>query len=175
MCSKDRSEKLSAKKGKPTLKWVVKFTFKEDFTNSLVDLKGTDLFNKKYPVFKIVLAEELLNSNIPHYFYIKRSEQETDIKDPTGKTVPLGSCIYIMGLSKDLGICNMLFFPQPEEFDEEERPIGGPQRLVLVGLDEVWIKVLEQIEESQRLTTITNVAASFVTTPDIWSQVYIIY
>jgi len=143
--------------------------------NLLVDLKDTELFNKKYPVFKMLLAEELLNSENPHYFHIKRSEEETDIRDPTGKTVPLESCIFIMGISKDLGICKMLFFPQPKEFDEEDRPIGGPKRLVLVGLDEVWIKVLETIEDSQRLTTITNVAVSFITKPDIWSQVYLVY
>jgi hypothetical protein len=58
---------------------------------------------------------------------------------------------------------------------KDDRPIGPPQRLVLVGIDEVWIKVLEQIEESQRLTTITNVAASFVNNPDMWSQVYLVY
>ena len=157
------------------MKWVVKFTYKEDFMNLLTDLKDTDIFDKRYPVFKMLLAEELLNSDNPHYFHIKRSEEETEIKDPMGETVPLGSCIFIMGISKDLGVCKMLLLPQPENFDEEERPIGDPQRLVLVAIDEVWIKVLEQIEESQRLTTITNVAASLVTNPDIWSQVYLVY
>jgi len=68
-----------------------------------------------------------------------------------------------MGVSKDLGICKMLFFPQLEE------------RLILVGLDEVWIKVLESMDESQRLTTLTNVAASFITNPGVWSQLYLLY
>jgi len=161
--AKARSENLSAKKGKPALKWVVKFKFKEEYTNLLVDLKDTDLFNKKYPVFKILLAEELLNTKKANYFHVKRSEEETEIKDPTGNDVPLESCIFIMGIPKDLGICKMLFFPQEEE------------RLVLAGLDEVWIKVLEEIEEAQRLTTITNVSASFITNSDMWSQIYLVY
>jgi hypothetical protein len=66
----------------------------------------------------MLLAEELLNSEIPYYYHIKRSEKETDIRDPTGKAVPLESCIFIMGISKDLGIFKMLLFPQPENFDE---------------------------------------------------------
>ncbi|MDD1776691.1 MAG: hypothetical protein LUQ65_00875, partial [Candidatus Helarchaeota archaeon] len=105
----------------------------------------------------------LLNSKVAHYFHINRATQETEVRDVTGTPVPPGSCIFLMGVSKDLGVCKMLFFPQPDE------------RLVLVALDEVWIKVLETMEESQRMTTLTNVAASFITNPDLWSQVYLLY
>ena len=131
--------------------------------NVLVDLKDTNLFQKKYPVFKMKLAEDLLNFKVSHYFHIKREAQNSDVKDVTGASVPLGSCIFLMGVSKDLGICKLLLFPQPEE------------RLVLVALDEVWIKVLESMDESQRMVTLTNVAASFITNPGIWSQVYLLY
>ena len=154
---------MNAEKQRPYLKWVVKFKVREEYLNILVDLKDTNLFQKKYPVFKTKLAEDILNSKISHYFHIKREEQDTDIRDVTGRSVPAGSCIFLMGVSKDLGICKMLFFPQLEE------------RLVLVGLDEVWIKVLESMDESQRLTTLTNVAASFITNPDMWSQLYLLY
>ena len=154
---------MNAEKQRPYLKWVVKFKVKEEYLNVLVDLKDTNLFQKKYPVFKTKLAEDILNSKISHYFHIKREEQDNDIRDVTGKSVPPGSCIFLMGVSKDLGICKMLFFPQLEE------------RLILVGLDEVWIKVLESMDESQRLTTLTNVAASFITNPGVWSQLYLLY
>lgn len=154
---------MNAEKQRPYLKWVVKFKVKEEFLNVLVDLKDTNLFQKKYPVFKMKLADDLLSSKVSHYFHIKREEHDTDVKDTTGQSVPLGSCIFLMGVSKDLGICKMLFFPQPEE------------RLVLVALDEVWIKVLESMDESQRMSTLTNVAASFITNPSLWSQVYLLY
>jgi hypothetical protein len=69
----------------------------------------------------------------------------------------------MMGISKDLGFLKLLFFPQPED------------RLVLVGLDEVWIKVLEKMEKAQRLTVITNVIVSFLTNREAWNQIYILY
>jgi hypothetical protein len=147
---------------KPTLKWLVKFQFENEYTNFLVDLKDTPLFDKKYPVFKEILADEILNNAASHYFHLKRKDHSTIIRDPTGKDVPLGSCLFIFGISKDLGIFKALFFPQEE------------QRLVLVGLDEVWIKVLENIEPSERMTVITNVAVS-LTKSDVWSQVYLLY
>lgn len=154
---------MNTEKQRPYLKWVVKFKIKEEYLNVLVDLKDTNLFQKRYPVFKMKLAEDLLNSKVSQYFHIKREAQESEVRDVTGKSVPSGSCIFLMGVSKDLGICKMLFFPQPEE------------RLVLVALEEVWIKVLETMEESQRMTTLINVAASFITNPDMWSQVYLLY
>jgi len=65
---------VNAEKQRPYLKWVVKFKVKEEYLNVLVDLKDTNLFQKKYPVFKTKLAEDILNSKISHYFHIKREE-----------------------------------------------------------------------------------------------------
>ncbi len=145
------------------LKWLVKFTFKEEHVNLLIDLKNTSLFNKKYPVFKMLLAREILASKCTHYFHVKRTDNATEIKDPMGKDLPPDSCIFILGISNELGILKTLLLPQPEE------------RLVLVGLDEVWITVIEKIEASQRLTVLTNVLASLVNKTEAWNQVFIIY
>jgi len=144
------------------LTWVVTFHFKKEFVNLLVDLKDTTLFDNKYPVFKEILSKEILSNTASHYFHLKREENSTIIRDPAGKDIPLGSCLFILGTSKDLGIFKALFFPQAE------------QRLVLVGLEEVWIKVLENVEPSQRMTVLTNVAAS-LTNSEAWNQVYLIY
>ena len=152
---------MNSQEDKPRLKWVIKF--KKEYVNLLTDLKDTPIFTEKYPVFKMQLAEEILSSKVNHYFHIKQEEASTEIKDPTGKTVPYDSCLFILGISKELGIIKLLFFPQSEG------------RLVLVGLDEVWIKVLEKIEESQRLTVLTNVVASFVTKKDVWNQIFLVY
>ncbi len=154
---------MSSDEAKSASKWLVKFKYKEDYSSLLVDLKDSPLFEKKYPVFKTKLAEDLLNSTQQHFFRVKRGDHSVEIKDPTGKSPPKDSCLFILGISQDLGIINLLFFPQPEG------------RLVLVAVDEVWIKVIEKVEDSQRLTVLTNVAASMVTKPDAWSQIYLVY
>ncbi|NVM27424.1 MAG: hypothetical protein HWN65_01170 [Candidatus Helarchaeota archaeon] len=154
---------MSSDAEKPQLKWLVKFKFKEDYTNLLVDLKDTTLFDEKYPVFRMLLAREILASKVNHFFHVKREEYPTEIKDPSGKELPQDSCIFIFGVSTELGMLKALFLPQPEE------------RLVLVGIDEVWINVLEKIQESQRLTVLTNVLASLVNKSDAWTQVYLVY
>ncbi len=146
-----------------SLNWSIKFKFKEEHTASLVDLKNIDLFDYKYPVFKMLLARELLNSTSSNFFHVKRKEYTTEIIDPDGKEIPLDSCIFIFGISKELGMLKALFFPQPDE------------RFVLAALDEVWITVLEKFDLAQRLTVLTNVIASLVTNQEAWSQVYLIY
>jgi len=154
---------MSSDEEKKTLKWFVKFNYKEEYSNSLIDLKDTLLFDNKYPVFKMKLAEDLLNNKQGHFFRVRRADHPVEIRDPMGKSPPSDSCLLILGISQELGMVKMLFFPQPGE------------RLVLVAIDEVWIKVVENVEESQRLTVLTNVAASMVTNPEAWSQVYLVY
>lgn len=154
---------MSSEKEKNPLKWVVKFTYEEEYSNLLIDLKDNPLFENKYPVFKMKLAEDLLNSKENYVFQVKRAENPVEIKDSLGRAPPPDSCLFILGISQELGLIKLLFFPQPDE------------RLVLVALDEMWIKVIENLEESQRLTVLTNVAASMVTKPEAWSQVYLVY
>ncbi len=148
---------------KPRLKWQVNFEYQGEYKNFLMDLKDTTLFQNKYPVFKMLLAREILDTKQSHYFHVKGEDFPTEVKDPRGKSVPIDSCIFIFGISKELGMIKLLFLPQPEE------------KLVLCGLDEVWITVLERIEPSQRLTVLTNVIASLVMDQAAWSQVYLIY
>ena len=154
---------MSSDEEKKVLRWLVEFKYKEKYSNILVDLKDTLLFDNKYPVFKMKLAEDLLNNKQSHFFRVRRADQPVEIKDPTGKSPPSDSCLFILGISQELGLVKMLFFPQPGE------------RLVLVAIDEVWIKVVENVEESKRLTLLTNVVASMVTNPKAWNQVYLVY
>lgn len=154
---------MSSEAEKPAQKWLIKFKFQEDYTNLLIDLKDKPLFNNKYPVFKMRLARDILDVTAANFFHVKREVQPTEIKDPSGKEVPMDSCIFILGISKELGIIKLLFFPQHEE------------RLVLAGLDEVWITVLENVEQEQRMTVLTNVVASLVMKQEAWSQVYLVY
>ena len=154
---------MNSEDEKSAQKWLIKFKFKEEYTHLLIDLKYKPLFYNKYPVFKMRLARDILELSASNFFHVKREEQQTEIKDPSGKEVPIASCIFILGISKELGVIKLLFFPQPEE------------RLVLAGLDEVWIKVLENIEEEKRMTVLTNVLATLVKKKEVWSQVYLIY
>jgi hypothetical protein len=154
---------MTSDPGSPIPKWVVKFTYEEPFTSLLIDLKYSDIFNKRYPVFKMELARELLDCKRRHYYHVKRDLHPVEIKDPTGKEVPEGSCLFIFATSMELGIFKALFIPQPEE------------RFVLTALDEVWIKVIEEVPEAQRMTLITNVTASLIIKPENWSQIYLIY
>jgi hypothetical protein len=144
-------------------KWHVTFNFQKRHDIDLIDLKETEIFDHKYPVFKMVLAHELMATKKPNFFHVKRDAYDTEITDPKGQAIPMGSCVFIFGVSKDLGMVKALFFPQPEE------------RLVLAGIDEVWITVLDKIDESQRLTVLTNLFASFVNNSEAWSIVYLIY
>ncbi|TFG05965.1 MAG: hypothetical protein EU536_00045 [Promethearchaeota archaeon] len=144
-------------------KWQIRFKHGEEISNILMDLQYSDIFQNKYPVFKMQLAHELMNSRANQFFHIKRADQPIEFRDPTGKEVPIDSCIFIYGVSSELGIIKLVLIPQTEK------------RLVLAALDEVWIKVLENIDPSQRMTVITNVVASFITKPATWNQVYLIY
>ncbi|MHA1130688.1 MAG: hypothetical protein ACTSQQ_07750, partial [Candidatus Helarchaeota archaeon] len=65
-------------------KWVIKFAFKKQHNIQLVDLKGTGLFNYKYPVFKMLLARELMEQKGSNFCHIKRDVHETTIRDPQG-------------------------------------------------------------------------------------------
>ena len=154
---------MNSKLTKISPKWVVKFTYNEPITNFLIDLKGSEIFHQQYPVFKLQLARELMASKLGQFFHVEREKFSVEIRDPTGKEVPLASCLFILATSTELGVFKTLFFPQTGE------------RLVLTALDEVWIKVLENVQEDQRLTLITNVAASLLTRPQSWSQIYLVY
>ena len=145
-----------------SLKWSVEFKFKEIHSYFLKDLKETPLFEKKYPVFKVLLLDEILKKTAKHYHHIRRTENPSEIKDPTGKKVPQDSGIFIWGNSSEMGFLEALFFMQPDE------------RLVLVGLDEIWIQVLEKYEAPQRLTVLTNILASLLNT-NLWDLVYLLY
>ncbi len=154
---------MSTDVGKTPQKWSVTFYFKKRHDIELIDLKGTDIFDHKYPVFKMVLAHELMATKKSNFFHVKRDAYETEITDPKGVEIPMGSCVFIFGVSKELGMIKALFFPQSEE------------RLVLAGVDEVWITVLDKIDTSQRLTVLTNLFASLVNNSEAWSIVYLIY
>jgi len=109
------------------------------------------------------LAHELLNSSEKHLLHVGREDESVEVKDPSGREAPLGSCLFIFGISENLGLISLIFFPQPEE------------KLVLVALDEAWALMLEKFSSAQRKAILTNVITSFLTNPEAWSQVYLIY